>query len=181
MLGGPDALAEPPETTKTSLVLLNMAWIGISCVVVSWGIVLLPSQARSTVGDENAGLGLAVIVVVGSLLTLIVTPFIGIVSDRSQSRFGRRRPFLVVGVVWLFICQILLGLANPHKPPDKPIVTNCTQQQPQVEFETHGHLGILVIVYGLATIGYQVLECGVTGLGFRGGAAAIRRGARGVQ
>lgn len=148
---------EPQPATRTSLALLNTAWIGLSCVIVSWGIVLLPSQTRSTVGDDDAGLGLAVIVVIGSLLTLIVTPYIGIISDRTQNRFGRRRPFLVVGVVWLFICQLLLGLANPHKPPEKTIVcVNGTASTATDTFETHGHLGILALVYALATVGYQV-------------------------
>ena len=128
-------------------------------------------------GDGKSGISLALVVVIGSALTLLATPYVGLLSDRNTSRFGRRRPFMFVGMIWMVISQVLLGLSNPHKPPDK-VVANCsnitlpsnstgnatmaawtTTEAPEAtfaKFETHGHLGLLTVCYCLATFGYQV-------------------------
>lgn len=160
---------EPPPS-RLSLVLLNVAWIGLAAIVIAWGLVLLPSQVRATVGNDDAGLGLAAIVIVGSLLTMCCTPLIGQLSDRSQAGFGRRRPFLLAGTVCVFFSQLFLGWANPHKPPPKAQSANCTEASSsgsQDGFDTHGSLALLIVVYALATLAYQVcLFVWLCGLGF---------------
>ncbi|EGD75037.1 permease transporter [Salpingoeca rosetta] len=160
------------RVSRLSLILLNVGWTGLACVLVAWGVVMLPSQVRSTVGNDRVGLGLAAIVVVGSLL--IVTPLIGMLSDRSTLSYGRRRPWMLIGLVWLVIAQICLGLANPHKPAAKPLgcedelnnatsIVGTTTAAPDTE-ELHGHLWALILVYGLATVGYQLIGTPYTGL-----------------
>lgn len=51
----------------------------------------------------------------GGIISLIVVlwdavtdPFIGHLSDRSRSKYGRRRPFMLVGMIPLFFCTIML-------------------------------------------------------------------------
>lgn len=151
---------------RIDLVFLNAAWVGLSCVLVAWGVVMLPSQVRSTVGNDRAGTGLAAIVVVGSVLTIFLTPFIGILSDRSSFSFGRRRPFMILGLVWVVLAQIFLGLSNPHKPSQSSTGCNYTettypsgdgdQDIDPDEEQLHGHLWLLIVIYAFATIGYQV-------------------------
>lgn len=165
---------------RIDLVLLNMGWAGLACVLVAWGVVLLPSQVRSTVGNDRAGLALAAIVVVGSILTLIVTPLIGMLSDRAKFEFGKRRPYMLAGLVWIILAQVGLGLSNPHKPPEKSLgcdelpptnatgtptvsttastTTTTTAAQGDGDHELYGHLWLLIIMYGLATVGYQVKQ-----------------------
>jgi len=45
----------PAEVPVCNLLLLNVGWAGLTALVLAWNIVLLPSQARATVGDEKAG------------------------------------------------------------------------------------------------------------------------------
>jgi len=40
-------------------------------------------------------------------------PFVGTWSDRSQTRFGRRRPFIMGGVILTGLCYPLIWLASP--------------------------------------------------------------------
>eukprot|EP00045_Choanoeca_perplexa_P009027 m.85299 g.85299 ORF g.85299 m.85299 type:complete len:535 (+) comp14720_c0_seq1:119-1723(+) len=170
-----------PPVSVCQLVMLNLAWVGMSSCLIAWGIVLLPSQVRSTVGDGESGVSLALVVVIGSALTVVATPYVGLLSDRNTSRFGRRRPYMFVGMVWMIASQIFLGLANPHKPPDK-VVANCsnvtspsngtettmaaltTTMTPESTFETHGHLGLLTVCYCFATFGYQLVGIPYNGL-----------------
>eukprot|EP00730_Choanoeca_flexa_P018960 TRINITY_DN9248_c0_g1_i1.p1 TRINITY_DN9248_c0_g1~~TRINITY_DN9248_c0_g1_i1.p1 ORF type:complete len:530 (+),score=95.10 TRINITY_DN9248_c0_g1_i1:121-1710(+) len=170
-----------PPVSVCQLVLLNTAWVGMSSCLIAWGIVLLPSQVRSTVGDGQSGVSLALVVVIGSALTLLATPYIGLLSDRNTSKFGRRRPFMLAGMVWMVLAQIFLALTNPHKPPEQ-VVQNCSNVSisnstpdaitpfepeatlPPNTFELHGNLAVLTVVYCLVTFGYQLVGTPYTGL-----------------
>ncbi|KAF2868384.1 sucrose transport protein-like protein [Massariosphaeria phaeospora] len=47
--------------------------------------------------------------VAGPLSGLIMQPIVGVISDRSKSRFGRRRPYMIGGAVLVSIFLLLLG------------------------------------------------------------------------
>ncbi|WP_062205179.1 MFS transporter [Demequina salsinemoris] len=51
---------------------------------------------------------------VGALLMLVVIPIVGALSDRTTSRFGRRRPWIVGGLAVALVAALFAGLsANP--------------------------------------------------------------------
>ena len=52
---------------------------------------------------------LSLVWVAGPLSGLIMQPVIGMVSDQSTSRWGRRRPFMVVGAGLASACLLVLG------------------------------------------------------------------------
>jgi MFS family permease len=87
--------------------------LAISCFWLAynfhWGALLaivLPSQIALIVGDERKELYNGLIPAIGAAMSLVATPIAGAFSDRSTSRFGRRRPYLVAGtainIVFLF-------------------------------------------------------------------------------
>lgn len=47
--------------------------------------------------------------IAGPLSGLIIQPLIGVIADRSRSKFGRRRPFMIVGSIVVAICLLVLG------------------------------------------------------------------------
>lgn len=78
-----------------------------------WGALLaivLPSQITAIVGDARKELFNGLIPPLGAALSLVITPLAGVLSDRSTSRFGRRRPFMVVGAAFNLI--FLLAMAG---------------------------------------------------------------------
>ncbi|EEY58262.1 Glycoside-Pentoside-Hexuronide (GPH):Cation Symporter Family [Phytophthora infestans T30-4] len=45
----------------------------------------------------------------GPLSGVVMAPIVGVYSDQSTSRYGRRRPYLVVSAVGSIICWVLMG------------------------------------------------------------------------
>ena len=52
---------------------------------------------------------LSLVWVAGPLSGLIMQPVIGMISDKSTSKYGRRRPFMVIGAILASSCLLLLG------------------------------------------------------------------------
>jgi len=47
--------------------------------------------------------------IAGPLSGLIMQPIVGVLADRSRSKWGRRRPFMVGGAVIVGLCLLVLG------------------------------------------------------------------------
>ena len=56
---------------------------------------------------------LGIVLGVGSATTLVVAPLSGILSDRTRTRFGRRRPFTVAGLA-LGLLSVAIMIAAPN-------------------------------------------------------------------
>jgi solute carrier family 45 protein 1/2/4 len=50
--------------------------------------------------------------IAGPLSGLITQPIVGVISDRSKSKHGRRRPFMVLGSFVVAACLIVMGWAK---------------------------------------------------------------------
>jgi Na+/melibiose symporter-like transporter len=89
---------------------LSIYWFGIGYLWNSLAGLVLPPLVQRLVapGTKNTWLGL--LEWMGLLLAAVIQPTFGAVSDGSPSRFGRRRPFIVVGSVAVLAC--LAGLAT---------------------------------------------------------------------
>jgi glycoside/pentoside/hexuronide:cation symporter, GPH family len=81
----------------------------LSTIGLPLTIYLAPFYA-SEVGLSLAALGTAMIL--ARILDIVVDPFIGTLSDRLHTRFGRRKPWLVLGSVFL-----LIGMSQLFHPP----------------------------------------------------------------
>ncbi|KAE8321730.1 MFS/sugar transport protein-domain-containing protein [Aspergillus sergii] len=47
--------------------------------------------------------------IAGPLSGLIIQPLIGVIADRSRSKWGRRRPFMIIGSLIVAMCLLVLG------------------------------------------------------------------------
>lgn len=50
--------------------------------------------------------------IAGPLSGLIIQPLVGMWSDKSRSKYGRRRPFMVGGSLAVAACYFILGWAK---------------------------------------------------------------------
>ena len=62
--------------------------------------------------------------IAGPLSGLVIQPLIGVIADRSRSKYGRRRPFMIMGSLVVALCLIMLGWTEEIvgmfvKNPDK--------------------------------------------------------------
>lgn len=55
---------------------------------------------------------MSIVFVAGPLSGLFVQPLIGVLADSSTSRFGRRRPYMLIGSVLCAAAMLLLGFTK---------------------------------------------------------------------
>jgi MFS family permease len=69
-------------------------------------VIVLPKRMEALFGVASAGLGLGLVTTAGVIVAAIVQPTIGAISDHAVTRWGRRKPFIVIGglldVVFLY-------------------------------------------------------------------------------
>jgi MFS family permease len=111
----PDGTDEPRLLVKGSLKRL-LGWIipANLSIFILWGAipgVLLPLQVAG-IDEANKVANLAVITTVGAFAAMIAQPVAGMISDRTRSRFGRRAPWMVAGVLIGGLALVGMALAN---------------------------------------------------------------------
>ncbi|HEX3647266.1 MAG TPA: MFS transporter [Pseudonocardiaceae bacterium] len=95
----PEALAEPVVAVRPGWVtLLFLANLGLWMAIYAPIQVLLPEQAQE-LDRADKTLVLSVVMGVGALAALVANPVIGMLSDRTTGRWGRRHPWTVAGAV----------------------------------------------------------------------------------
>ena len=99
----PDAALEPePPTARRVgwgfISLYTLAFISTSLMFIAPLLVTLALKVDSLVGIERAPDSLALVAGTGALLAMVGNPFFGKMSDRTSSRLGMRRPWMVIGL-----------------------------------------------------------------------------------
>jgi GPH family glycoside/pentoside/hexuronide:cation symporter len=77
--------------------------------------VYLPKFYSDVVGIDIAVMGIILLAV--RLFDAFSDPFIGLVSDRTTSRFGRRRPYILTGGIGVAVAMLFL-FTPPHSGGD---------------------------------------------------------------
>jgi MFS family permease len=91
--------SEPSRRARlplSQLVTLSIYWLGIQTIWGGLNITILPGRLDD-LSRETQGTLLAVIMIVGAVAPIIVQPTIGVISDYTVSRWGRRKPYIVIG------------------------------------------------------------------------------------
>jgi MFS family permease len=90
---------------------INLFWLGLNIRNTAVGSVFTPYLVALFVpmGKQNTALG--AISTAGLVIAMLVQPAAGLLSDRSRSRFGRRRPYIFVGTLFdlVFLAAIALS------------------------------------------------------------------------
>jgi MFS family permease len=71
--------------------------------------VLLPNQVQAIAGPAHKVAVLGVVAGIGAAVAMIANPVAGALSDRTVSRFGRRRPWIACGAVAGAAALVLLA------------------------------------------------------------------------
>jgi MFS family permease len=97
------------------LVRISLYWLGLTAIDAAVGLVIQNRVQfdRSLVPDIYVtGTMLAVIGLGGTLIGIVVQPTVGYLSDFTQSRWGRRKPYIVLGS--LLDVVFLAGIATSN-------------------------------------------------------------------
>jgi MFS family permease len=104
-----DALAEPTRRVSGGfLTSLTVANVGILVTFFTPLQNLLPRYAELVAGTGSKETALAWISGVGAVAAIIMNPVAGALSDRTSSRYGRRRPWVLAGTLFGAAMLVLL-------------------------------------------------------------------------
>ena len=87
------------ELPLSQLLTLSIYWLGINVMWTGLHVLILPERMQALFGPASAGLGLGLITTAGVVVAIIVQPTVGALSDYTVTRWGRRKPYIVIGSV----------------------------------------------------------------------------------
>ena len=93
------------------LLSINVHWLGISTITGSLTPLLLPYLVALFAPPDRKNTYLATVRVISLALAMMVQPMAGLLSDRSTLRWGRRRPFIVLGTGLTVLSLVVIGLS----------------------------------------------------------------------
>jgi MFS family permease len=111
---GADQGSNRPTATlpMSQLVQLSIYWLGINSI---WGAVdgvILQARMEGFVGAESAGLAMSVAKLAGVIVAILVQPTIGSISDYTMSRWGRRKPYILIGASLDVLFLVGIAMSN---------------------------------------------------------------------
>jgi MFS family permease len=93
---------EPPAPQQVGwgfISLYTLAYMSTSLLFLAPVLVTLALKVNSLVGIKQAPSSLALVAAIGALVAMVGNPFFGRMSDRTASRLGMRRPWMVTGLM----------------------------------------------------------------------------------
>jgi len=107
------SLYAPTHLSKTRVFFLNISWFGMNVMYLILSVEVVPSQIHALVGSEMKGQVFGAMVALGAIITFLISPLIGIKSDRLATVYGRRRPMMVAGTLLLIISLFGMAFSAP--------------------------------------------------------------------
>ena len=109
----PAVFAEPTRRVPARwIAAFATAWLGIWMAQLTPVQLLLPAQIDRRLQPENwvdSVVAFGIISGIAGLCAIVAYPLTGALSDRTTSRFGRRRPWIAGGAVLFAAALVLLG------------------------------------------------------------------------
>ncbi|MEP6680808.1 MAG: MFS transporter [Chloroflexota bacterium] len=97
-----------PRLPFHQLLTLSIYWLGIQTIWGGLNVIILPGRADD-ISRGLAGTLIAIIFLVGAVAPIIIQPTVGVISDYTVTRWGRRKPYIVIGA--LLDVVFLVGIA----------------------------------------------------------------------
>jgi len=94
------------------LITLNIFWVGLNFLWNSLHSIVLPVRILDLAPEHLKGTALGLITFLGLVLAMVYQPIIGAISDASTFKWGRRRPFILMGTFFNIIFFTLLLAAG---------------------------------------------------------------------
>jgi len=169
------AVASPPRRHLNYLdfIVLSLYWVAIGYLWNSLTALILPDLIIQLVGRAHEGLAASFLKSLGTAVAIIWQPIVGGISDRTVTRWGRRRPFIVAGTAgdllflvgialagnywWLVVCYFVLQFSsNTAQAPYQGLLPDVVPNDQRAE--ASGFYGIANLV-GIAsgTVGAGLL------------------------
>ena len=99
---------------RLELFRLSLYWLGLTSIFAGLSFILAGRlEYDGLVLDKNtAGRTLFALTISGAIIAVIVQPTVGSISDYTVSRWGRRKPYILVGSILDMVFLIGIALSN---------------------------------------------------------------------
>jgi len=108
-LPGTDVDITPTSVGRRYIWLMVLAQFGVFVAFITPLAISLAIKVSQLAPGHDEYLGY--VVGAGALAVMVTGPFLGIASDRTRTRIGRRRPFMIAGTVLGVISLIVMATA----------------------------------------------------------------------
>jgi MFS family permease len=113
-VAGSDEGARPTEYLPLrQLVQLSVYWFGINSIMGGLGVVV-QKRIPALVAAPWDGPAIAFQSIVTMIMAAAIQPTIGMISDHTISRWGRRKPYIAIGATLDVLFLIGIGLSNSY-------------------------------------------------------------------
>ena len=92
---------------------INIYWLGLT-MVSQTNSLILPLLVQKFVGPERQGTAFGQLRLYTLMVALLIQALMGMLSDRSTLKWGRRRPFILVGTLLNMACMIAIGTSPSY-------------------------------------------------------------------
>jgi MFS family permease len=108
----PPVIPEPEKKVgPLFMVLFGFLNFGLYLTVMMPALFSLPYKVGLLVPDDKVAV-LGLVATIGAVVGLVTGPVAGVLSDRTRTRIGRRRPWLIGGIVVLALGSTVVALAD---------------------------------------------------------------------
>jgi Na+/melibiose symporter-like transporter len=101
-----------PARTWINLLSVNTYWVGLSFMWNSLHVILLPVILLQFTPEGLKNTYLGALTFFGLIVAMILQPISGAISDNWRSKWGRRRPLILIGTLFDFLFLFMLGWAG---------------------------------------------------------------------
>jgi Na+/melibiose symporter-like transporter len=92
---------------------INLFWLGLNIRNTAVGSIFMPYLVERYASPDWKNTALSAMSTAGLIIAMLVQPAAGLVSDRSTSRYGRRRPFILTGTLLDLLFLAGGGVVHP--------------------------------------------------------------------
>ena len=103
---------------KRELFRLSLYWLGLSSIFAGLSFILTSRLEFDGLvpNKDEVGRTLFLLTIAGAVIAMLVQPTVGTISDYTITRWGRRKPYILIGSI---LDVVVPGRHRPQPGPDR--------------------------------------------------------------